>query len=186
MDQGHISYDLRGIFGVDLLVRILEDKDEWSHSQSVDDEKSDAKVPDGTECAMTVHEVPRQLGSALHDLIFEVLVFGLLIDDITSVQLLHLLFLSGILSQFAVMGSSERPQVLDTLWCWSLFWLILMLSLSVSLLFRPGSQANTNATAEDFCLLIVVTLPSLFVFDDLGLNLFGIQIVVVSIVSTFF
>ena len=85
---------------------------------------------------MTVDEVPRQLGAALDYLILEVLIFGLLVDDVASIQLLHFLFVSRILSQLAIMGSCERPQILDTLLSWRLVFLfILQLSLNVSLLF---------------------------------------------------
>lgn len=180
LDEGHI---ILAIFPC-LDVGILEHEDKGSHRKSIDDQKSDAEVPNGAESAMTVDEVPRQLGAALNDLIFEVLVFGLLVDDVASVQLLHFLFVSGSLSQSAVVGSCERPQVLDTfLSWWLLFLLILQLSLSVPLLFRSRSEAH--ATADDFGRLTGLILRSLFVFDDLCLHLFRIQIVVVSFISFF-
>jgi hypothetical protein len=134
---------------------------------------------------MTVHEVPRQLGFALNHLVFEILVFSLLVNDVASIQLLHLLFVSGSLSQSTVMLPRERPQVLDTfLSWWLLFLLILKLSLLVSSLIRSFSEAH--ATADNFGLLTGVILSPLFIFDYLGFLLSGIQIVVLSFISAFF
>jgi len=164
---------------------ILEYKDKWSHREGVDDQKSDAKVPDRAESTMTINKVPRQLGGTLDYLIFKILVFSLLVDDVASVQLLHFLFISGSLSQSAVVGSCEGPQILDTfLSWWLLFFLILKLPLSVSLLFRSWSEAYT--TADDFRGLTRVILRPLFIFHDLCFDLLGIQVEFISFIPAFF
>lgn len=133
---------------------------------------------------MTVDEVPRQLRTALNHLVLEVLILSLLVDDVASVELLHLFLVSGSLSQGAIVSSCKGPQVLDTLRSW-LFWLLILhLSLNVSLLARARSEANT--TADDLWGLVVLVLSSLFVFDDLRLHRLRIQILIFSLIPAFF